>query len=253
VTSLPTRLAERSVPIALYDLGYNLGVARRLCPDADVSAGAQLYARATAQWNADQVRVLRAAAQVAARGDRAAIRALIDEERPRVRAHDQALLDECDAALAAVERAVSRAERRAVRSHARGRLLSSVSLALGLAACNNSTSGGRPDGAPGDLAYASGADLAYGADLATSYDLNGVTCPGGRVVQAEVQACLACGGPADLDITFDAQGLAVAFTSGDGGALTAMVTDCLKNFFAGYCYPTLSGQTVPVSAHCWIA
>jgi len=32
----PTRLEEYSVPVALYDLGYNLGVARRLLPGADV-------------------------------------------------------------------------------------------------------------------------------------------------------------------------------------------------------------------------
>src|SRR5207248_1576302 len=30
ILSMPTRLVERSPPIALYDLGYNLGIARRL-------------------------------------------------------------------------------------------------------------------------------------------------------------------------------------------------------------------------------
>jgi hypothetical protein len=33
---LPTRLEEYSVPVALYDLGYNLGVARRFVSGADV-------------------------------------------------------------------------------------------------------------------------------------------------------------------------------------------------------------------------
>src|SRR6185295_12551185 len=68
VTSFPTRLDEYSVPIALYDLGYNLGIARRLCPGADTAAAAATYARVAAAWNADQVRVLRAAADAAAAG-----------------------------------------------------------------------------------------------------------------------------------------------------------------------------------------
>ncbi|HTM21800.1 MAG TPA: radical SAM protein, partial [Kofleriaceae bacterium] len=87
VTGLPTRLTERSVPIALYDLGWALGCARRLAPAAEVAAAAETYARVTAAWNADQVRVLRAAA-AAVPGGRPAIDALLAAERPLVRAHD---------------------------------------------------------------------------------------------------------------------------------------------------------------------
>ena len=71
LTSLPTRLAERSVPIALYDLAYNLRIARRLAPEVDVAAAVDRWYRIAEAWNLDQVRVLRAGAARAARGDAA--------------------------------------------------------------------------------------------------------------------------------------------------------------------------------------
>jgi hypothetical protein len=64
---------------------------------------------------------------------------LIEREGPRVRALDEALLGECDAALATVERAVSRALHRSVRRHARGRLLSGLAISMTLAACDRDT------------------------------------------------------------------------------------------------------------------
>src|SRR5262245_30834352 len=144
VAGLPSRIAEHSVPIALYDLGYNLGIARRLVPEADVSQAVSSYARVAAQWNADQVRLLRAAVEVAATRDRALALALLARERPFVRAHDDALRAECERALVAVERAVSMARGARVRAHARGRLLSAVAFSMGLAACG--TTSGRGDG-----------------------------------------------------------------------------------------------------------
>lgn len=99
LTSLPTRLAGRSVPIALYDLAWALGVARRLAPNADTSHAAATYAAVADAWNADQVRLLRAAVAAAAHG-RAATDELIARERPLVRAHDEALLRRADDALA---------------------------------------------------------------------------------------------------------------------------------------------------------
>jgi hypothetical protein len=56
LTSFPTRLAERSVPIALYDLGYNLGIARRLLPEVNVDRHVATFARVAAAWNRDQIR-----------------------------------------------------------------------------------------------------------------------------------------------------------------------------------------------------
>src|SRR6185369_17109632 len=43
VQGLPSRLEEHSVPLALYDLGYNVGIARRLIPDARVADAAAAY------------------------------------------------------------------------------------------------------------------------------------------------------------------------------------------------------------------
>jgi Radical SAM superfamily/B12 binding domain len=255
ITSLPTRLAERSVPIALYDLGYNLGIARRLCPDADVSREAAIYARVTGEWNADQVRVLRAAAAAAVEG-RDAVRALIAAEQPRVGAHDRALLDECDAALIAVERAASRAQRQVVHAHARGRLLSAVSLALGLAACSADTT----DHQVHDLA---GAGDLLGDQSASYFDLAGADltpracftgCAPGATAEpplSQIQACCQVSG--ELLITYDAHGSAVSFTDGTGGALSPSTTQCLQQFFAGLCFPSLACTTSPVTAHCWIA
>ena len=41
---LPTRLEEYSVPVALYDLGYNMGIARRLLPGARLDEACAIYA-----------------------------------------------------------------------------------------------------------------------------------------------------------------------------------------------------------------
>ena len=136
LTGLPTRLEEYSVPVALYDLGYNLGVARRLVSGADVEEACDVYRDVTARWNVNQLRVLRAAAAVAANGTRADIAAFVDAEAAGVRALDDELRARCDGAMAAVERAASRAHGTSVRAHARGRLISAMTLSVALAACD---------------------------------------------------------------------------------------------------------------------
>jgi hypothetical protein len=258
ITALPTRLALRSVPIALYDLGYNLGVARRLVPAADVAAACATYRRVTTLWNQDQVRVLRLALAAADDGDRGAVEALLRTEQPRVRAHDDALLDECDRALVDVERAVSLARRRRVRAHARGRLLSAVAFSTGLAAaCNQSPQ--LPiasDGAAAADATAS-YDLSSTDDLTiSSTDLAGCGDAGARPVVPHLDSCLCAGGlsPSPARLTFDANGhLVDVEAGGDGGSLSSQVLDCIRNLIGAYCYPSLAGTTQEVTGHCWIA
>ena len=133
----PSRLEEYSVPVALYDLGYNLGVARRLLPGADVTGAVDLYRDVTRRWNADQMRVLRAAAAAAATGDRRRVLALVEAEGGRVRRLDDELRALVAEALALVERGASRAHGEVVRAHTRGRLLGAVALSAALAACNS--------------------------------------------------------------------------------------------------------------------
>lgn len=161
VVSLPTRLAERSVPIALYDLGYNLGIARRLLPELreTVDRLAGVYERAAETWNADQIRVLSAAAGLAGERDRDGIAAFIAAEQERVREHDEALLEQCDAALRELERKASATLGAPAAPHARGLLLS-VALSLGMAACggisqSNSPGSGGAGGSAGSAVDAS--------------------------------------------------------------------------------------------------
>jgi hypothetical protein len=252
VTSLPTRLIERSPPIALYDLGYNLGIAQRLAPATELDAFADGYARIAAAWNRDQLRVLAAAVGAAERGAEA-VAELREREAARVRAHDEALVAECDALVVAVERAVARAAQHAVRAHARGRLLSSVALAMGVAACRTPPWSGQvidaaaPSPGTPDLASAPAPpDLTLGADLANP-------CPAGRMPETEVPMCL-CPYGAAVRITFDGNGVVTAVTAADGSALPAAVQMCLQDFFKSYCYPSLAGTTKEVlSSHCWVA
>jgi hypothetical protein len=247
ITSLPTRLVERSVPIALYDLGYNLGIAQRLAPATELGRAATEYARLSAAWNRDQLRLLEAAVAAAQRGPEA-VAELRRDEAARVRAHDEALVAECDALVVAVERAVARAARREVRAHARGRILSSVALAMGVAACRT------PPGTAASVDAAMPApslplpDLRQppAADLANP-------CPAGRMAATDVPMCL-CPYGAAVRITFDKNGVVVAVAAADGSALPASVQSCLDDFFKSYCYPSLANTTKDVlSSHCWVA
>jgi hypothetical protein len=245
LTSLPSRLAERSVPIALYDLAWALGVARRLAPNADIAAATDTYSAVTAAWNSDQIRVLRAATEAASHG-RPAIDVLLEHERPIVRIHDDALLDRCDRALADVERAVSSIHRRRVRAHARGRVLGGIALAMGLAsACTPHdriyVDAAIVDAAPADAAIDAFAPPAC-ADTARTSEWT--------VTSSETCAC------ADtlVTVTFDANGVITNLAGGSDVTLSPAVEQCLLELFAGYCYPSLAGMTQTfMTCHSWIA
>jgi hypothetical protein len=245
VTGLPTRLAEHSVPIALYDLAFDLGVARALAPCPELAGAHDTWERVVAAWNRDQVRLLRAAAAAAERDDD--VQRLLERERPVVRAHDEALLAACRAAQRTVEEALSRRGRPA-RSPGRGRQLSAVAFAMGLAACARD----RP-GSPNDAAGGGGDQAVSDSALpfdAAGLDLTTSTCD----MQSTQAPCFdGCGAGDQLLVTFDGEGRAVGFALGDGGTLTPMMSQCLSALFASYCYPSLAGQTAPVTSHCWIA
>jgi anaerobic magnesium-protoporphyrin IX monomethyl ester cyclase len=280
VLAFPTRLEERSVPIALYDLGYNLGIARRLLSAlaATVEGLAAEYAAIAAAWNADQLRILRLAAEAAATGDPTAVDRLIAAEARRVRAHDEALLGRCDQALRALESAAREAVGAPVRAHARGKLLS-VALTLGLAACHHpalvTESDAAADAAPAfafpDLAIPdqSPADLAVPLDANVASVPSDAGCAGfatARLVPPPrgplPAACAADGpGPAAAEIfrcvtgcqpqatlVFDADGLLEAVESPQ-----PQIVECLKALLGRACYPSLACTRAELSSHCWVA
>jgi hypothetical protein len=257
----PSRLAEYSVPVALYDLGYNLGIARRLLPGTDVVAAADIYRDVADRWNADQVRVLRAAAAAAATGDRRRVHALVEAEGGRVQRLDDELRALVAEALSLVERRVSRARGEAVRAHTRGRLLGAVALSAALAACNSP-----PALAPRD-AGAETALLGGGfrfpdarpAEDATSdrrYDAllleDGASCPTNLMPSATLpfQGC----GELQAEVTFDDCGVPTGLHALDGGVLSQAALDCLHRLLGGYAFPSYAGTTqLLVSHHIWIA
>jgi anaerobic magnesium-protoporphyrin IX monomethyl ester cyclase len=243
ITGLPTRLAERSVPIGLYDLAWGLGVARRLAPQADVEAAAATYASVTAAWNADQVRVLRAAID-AARNGRDAVDALIARERTYLRAHDGALLNACDRALVDVERAMSAIVRRPVRAQTRGRTLGGLAVVMGLASACHSSHPTHTDAITAD----------------TPVDVLGTCSSSSHMPDWSPAAplsydCTCHEQPEQLvDVMFDANGVATSFTGPNGAALPADVEACLVALLSGYCYPSLAGTTQQyATCHAWIA
>jgi hypothetical protein len=247
LTAMPTRLAERSVPIALYDLGYNLGIARRLVPEAEVGAQVALYARITEAWNADQLRLLELAVAAAATRDPACAAELLQQEGPVVRLHDEALIAACDEALLAVERAVGRARSQAVRVHARGRMLSAVAMSMGLVACVQSSGTGSSSDAAMSIDAAT--------DLASGWNQDLGTCPGSLRPDPGTPQPFCCGASsmAAVQVTFDAMGVPSSYAPGDGGTIPPDVLACFHAFFGTYCFPSLAGQTTEVSPHCWIA
>lgn len=239
---LPTRLALRSVPIALYDLGWALGVARRLAPSADVGDGLATYAAVTAAWNADQIRILRAAVGAASIG-KDAIEELLAHELPIVRAHDEALVRACDDALLAVERAVSAIARRPVRAHARGRLLGRVAFAMSIAAC------GSPSGHP-DAAVDGVVDVAIDAPDHCADPSRTATQPPFTLDQD----CTCGTNGSEVKVTFDDSGVITSITQADGSPLPQMIEKCLLDLVATYCYPSQAGTKATLNTcHLWIA
>jgi len=258
LTGLPTRLEEYSVPVALYDLGYNLGIARRLIPEASLDDARATYADVTARWNADQIRVLRAAAAVAQVGDRAAIRRFISEEQPRVRALDDELRALCESTLRDVERAASRARGAPVRAHARGRLISAFAFSAALAACQRplvtDTDAGVLHGGSDAAAIDASSD---GTLVSIDVSSDGTMCvDGSRVAVYEdggVNLGFSCG-EVQAEVTFDANGVATIVTLVDAGTMSAQALACLTARLSQYCYPSYAGTTQTlISHHYWIA
>jgi anaerobic magnesium-protoporphyrin IX monomethyl ester cyclase len=268
ITSFPTRLAERSVPIALYDLGYNLGIARRLLPELDITAQAATFARVTAAWNTDQLRVLRGAAAVAAASDQDAPKTFIDEEMPRVTRLDRLLIADADTAMTELERMVSRMRRRRVSAHARGRLLGSVAFSMSVAACGGTVQDSQPSpagvgsdaragmngnatgGASGNMGVSSGGASRGGTSAGGGgviFGAGGSAASGGTSVDASASSCSdpsrtpvdpppngdyrlgdRCSCSVFYQITFDAEGRAIGFAYEDGAAPSPEVDACLK-------------------------
>jgi hypothetical protein len=267
----PTRLEEYSVPVALYDLGYNLGVAQRLLPGADVGEAAAVFRDVTARWNADQLRLLRAAAAAAATDDRERVRALVADEAGRVRQLDDELRALVAGALALVERHASRARGEPVRAHERGRLISAVALSMALAACEPGgrlrDAGGAPPvdgggilGSGGRMAHDTGTGAAGATEDASAdwaYVADGPGCPPNfKSVPYNFVPNPMCGN-FQAEVTFDANGVPVPGSLqpvADGGMLSQQALDCVGRFLQGLCFPSLAGTTqMVVSAHVWIA
>jgi hypothetical protein len=293
ITSFPTRLAERSVPIALYDLGYNLGIARRLLPELDITAQAATFARVAAAWNADQLRVLCGAAVVAAGKDQDAPKTFVDEEMPRVTELDRLLIADADSAMTELERMVSRMRRRRVSAHARGRLLGSVAFSMSVAACGGTVQDSQPSpanigsdaqagmngnasgGASGSAGVSSGGASRGGTSAGGGVTFGGggsAASGGASSVDASASSCSdpsrtpvdpppngdyrlggRCSCSVSYQITFDAEGRAIGFAYEDGAAPSPEVDTCLKESFAQHCYPSLAGKTQAFRSHCWIA
>lgn len=244
ITGLPTRISERSVPIALYDLAWAVGVARRLAPQLDVAVAVETYAHVTAAWNADQIRVLRAAT-LAAREGMAAADELVTREQAVVRAHDEALVRACDSALADVERALSALHRRPVRAHARGRMLGALAVSMSLAGCaphdhpmtDAAVDVGFMDAMPDALPA-----CVDPARSSTNYNWGACECFG------------QLGSGTYVQITFNERGEVTAITYFDGTPLPETVERCALDLLAQYCYPTFASSTQQLAAcFTWIA
>jgi hypothetical protein len=253
VTGLPSRLEEHSVPLALYDLAYNLGIARRLIPALPLAREAETYARVSDAWNADQLRILDAAVRIASDADLAAARRFVLDEDARVRRFDRALLDETEAALRAVEGAVRANGSKAARAHTRGQLLSAVAFSMALAGCSRplaSADGGRD--APG-IAEVAGTDWRWTAPEVSVQDGPCKTDPADAGFRFWDDRCSNGCGSTPVAARFDSDGRIVAIDGVDGGTLAPDVVACLIGSLSGYCYPNLAGTTQTLTGHCWIA
>jgi len=271
VTGLPSRLEEHSVPLALYDLAYNLGIARRLLPALPLARETATYARVSDAWNADQLRILEAAIRLAADGDLAAARRFAADQDACVRRFDEALMEETAEALRAVEAAVRASGRRHARAHTRGQLLSAVAFSMALAGCSRPLES-KADG--GDAPVAADAPLAIDGPLFIDapgiIDVAGIDyhfmAPEVRISDAACQTnptdagfafdlstCFGGCGRTQVEAHFDADGRLVAIDGVDGGTVAPDVVACLLGTFSAYCYPNLAGTTQTLTGHCWIA
>jgi hypothetical protein len=239
LTSLPTRLAERSVPIALYDLAYNAGIARRLAPHADLRESISTFEEVTQLWNADQVRVVRAALGCA--DSDAAVDAWLVEHGRGIAETDRAWRRRCDDAIRGVEdqmSAVGGAGPRA-RAYQRGRLLGAVAFAMTVAACNAPAP---PDGGPAE-------DAGRDAEVETA---DAIAQDTGCESPSLPDQLPLCGG--SYRLSFDAEGrVSDVMLDEDGGTLTTEMRTAILESLAPFCYPSLAGSTQAYTGHCWIA
>jgi hypothetical protein len=290
--ALPTRLEERSVPVALYDVGYNLGVGRRLVPEVGplVDELEETYRAIANAWNADQIRLLEAAMAAAESGD-AAVESLIAKEGPAVDEHDRALLASCDRALERLAREVGMARGTPARAHARGRLLAAA-LSMSVAACGDRT--GLMASGPDSSVGSGDSDAGVGGDAVTSFDGSsfGGFVPDDHFVQDEpmdydaaVASDAACASYGDAAIPdampppgglcpdgtqpqeapFDyarrcAQCFTPAYLEFDANGVlasvrseSATVINCLQAFLGKSCYPSLACTVQTLVGHCWVA
>jgi hypothetical protein len=256
ITGLPSRLEEHSVPLALYDLAYNLGVARRLLPALPLAREAETYARVSDAWNADQLRILEAAVRIATDADMAAARRFIADEEPRVRRFDRGLLDETEEALRAVEAAVRASGRRAARAHMRGQLLSAVAFSMALAGCSrplaSNIDGGARDVPPPPIEVG-GYDWHWSAPEVPIQDGACRSDPRDAGPTFDLDYCFGGCIPQQVTARFDSDGRIVAIDGVDGGTLAPDVVACLLGSFSSTCYPSLAGTTQTLTGHCWIA
>jgi hypothetical protein len=237
VTGLPTRLAERSVPIALYDLAWAIGVAERIA-GIDAANARTTYAAISAAWNADQVRVLRDAIAGAISDTD-----VLARESAIVRGHDDALLRRCDEALREIERAVSASRRTPVVAQVRGRWLGRIAVTMSLAACST------PSRPVSDAAI----------DAVVDMPIDAPTCADpSRQFEPEVRSEELCTCDPDTShrvrVTVDAEGAITAITDLNGMPLPTEIEQCFLDLVAKYCYPSLASGTHDIATcHVWIA
>ena len=257
ITGLPSRLEEHSVPLALYDLAYNLGVARRLIPALPLAREAQTYARVSDAWNADQLRILEAAVRIASDGDLAAARRFLAEEEPRVRRFDRGLMDETEEACAPSRRPSARAGTAGAGSHPRpaavgGRVLDGARGLQPAAATRRTGAGTRTSVDRGRQSTSVRYDWHWSAPEVPSR-----TRPAEPVRPTRISIrrrhLLRPVRERPVTARFDTEGRLVAIDGVDGGTLAPDVVACLLGSFSGYCYPNLAGTTQTLTGHCWIA
>jgi hypothetical protein len=258
--ALPTRLRERSVPVAMYDLAYNLGIALRLLPSLDATRWLASWDRLAREWNADQVRLLREAI-AAARDSDDAVTACIARELAPVTARDHAWLTECDQLVLEIERATEAHRGTPSRAHHRSRILGAVAAAMSLSACSSS---GDPDDRRDAmlLGVDGGSDGGDGIDTAAPLDAGACRDPlrtlgpmsGDRAIYTDT--CRPSDAPR-VRAQLDEDGEVISFDAitEDGGVvpLTEDVRTCLEMFFARHCYPSSAGGELIFEPHFWIA
>jgi hypothetical protein len=186
-----------------------------------------------------------------------------------VRALDDELRALVASALAAVERAASRAHGEPVRAHPRGRLIAAAALSAALAACDgNPLSTSAKHDAAVSAADAGSADAggeppsiiiggvdAGGPELPDGIDA--ASCPKGvGPISSHGDIEGAYCGELSVQVTFDAQGVVVpgSLLFLDGGTMSQGAMDCIQGILTGYCFPSYAGTTQTLfSHHLWVA